>query len=102
MDLAGGNPVAGKRRLGQRIDDRRSDVGEIAGPLLRVRKDAGGGEGFALPQPFPGEQPEQAVLDYRATGGSAVLIALERRDGLGGLIEEVLRIEGGVAEEFIE
>ena len=62
---------------------------------------------LVLAQAFPVDHEEQSVSaidhlrqDHRAAQREPVLIALERRDGIARLVEVVLRIEAGIAQEL--
>src|SRR5262245_24955181 len=86
--------------LGERIHYRSREIGKIAGALLCGRQVAGGSQGFSLAESLPRKQPEQTVLDDRTVCRDAVLVALERWNRLVAAVEEVLRIESGVAQEL--
>jgi hypothetical protein len=79
---------------------------EVAGTESRQRDRTEAGDALYAALRLPGEEEERTVpipvvrQDHRSADGAAELVHVERGDGHRGAIEEVFRVEGGVAQEF--
>src|SRR4029453_12305949 len=93
--------AVGKRRSSDRvhrIPQLRAESGEVAEPLRRARHDGLRRSGLAaIPQPLVRSEPEQLVLQNRATGRGPRLVLLLRRLSR---LKEGLRVQLRVAMEL--
>ena len=96
-----GNRVAGKGKLGEKIDGQEVALGEIAYPFQFGGNVGDAGDAFAQAAAFVIAEEERAVSSDGTARGYAELVALVLRTLLRGRSKEVARIQSTVPEELV-